>query len=92
MSRGLPAMLSDALGRGDRVAVATVVGGPGEGRQLLVWPAGHTYGDLGWPRLNQRVSLYAEQLFEKGPREMIKSFDVPGGARLDVRFEFPVLV
>ncbi|MGE0640230.1 MAG: XdhC family protein [Thermoanaerobaculia bacterium] len=91
MTLTVPAMLGDALGRGDRVAVATVVGGPGEGRQLLVWPAGHTYGDLGWPRLNQRVALYAEQLFEKGPREMIKTFDVPGGARLDVRFEFPAL-
>ena len=68
-----------------------VVGGPGEGRQLLVWPAGHTYGDLGWPRLNQRVALYAEQLFEKGPREMVKAFDVPGGVKLDVRFEFPAL-
>jgi hypothetical protein len=84
--------LSEALVRGDRVAVATVVRGTGEGRQLLVWPAGHTYGDLGWPRLNQRVALYAEQLFEKGPREMTKPFDVPGGEKLDVRFEFPQLV
>jgi hypothetical protein len=82
-------MLGAALRRGERVAVATVVGGPGEGRQLLVWPAGHTYGDLGWARLNQRVSLYAEQLFEKGPREMVKAFDVPGGVKLDVKFEFP---
>ena len=89
MSLPLREMLSDALARGERVAVATVVGGPGEGRQLLVWAAGHTYGDLGWPRLNQRVALYAEQLFEKGPREMVKPFDVPGGFKLDVRFEFP---
>jgi hypothetical protein len=86
------ARLADALSRGDRVALATVVGGPGEGRQLLVWPAGHTYGDLGWPRLNQRVALYAEQLFEKGPREMVKAFDNPAGEKLEVRFEFPVLV
>lgn len=89
MSEGVAALLREALARGERVAVATVVAGPGEGRQLLVWPAGHTYGDLGWPRLNQRVALYAEQLFEKGPREMVKPFDVPGGVKLDVRFEFP---
>jgi xanthine/CO dehydrogenase XdhC/CoxF family maturation factor len=89
MSERVAALLREALARGERVAVATVVGGPGEGRQLLVWPAGHTYGDLGWPRLNQRVALYAEQLFEKGPRAMVKSFDVPGGVKLDVRFEFP---
>lgn len=89
MTEPVPDRLAAALASGDRVAVATVVGGPGVGRQLLVWPAGHTYGDLGWPRLNQRVSLYAEQLFEKGPREMVKSFDIPGGAKLDVRFEFP---
>jgi len=92
MSLPLPEMLAVAVERGERIALATVVGGPGEGRQLLVWPAGHTYGDLGWPRLNQRVALYAEQLFEKGPRDMVKSFDVPGGEKLDVRFEFPRLV
>lgn len=92
MTEPVEARLAAALARDDRIAVATVVDGPGQGRQLLVWPAGHTYGDLGWPRLNQRVALYAEQLFEKGPREMVKGFDIPGGAKLDVRFEFPRLV
>lgn len=91
MSAALEEQLGRTLVQGERVAVATVVAGPGAGRRLLVWPAGHTFGDLGWPRLNQRVALYAEQLFEKGPREMTKTFDVPGGERLDVRFEFPRL-
>lgn len=92
MNARVDQMLVESLGRGDRVARAVVVAANGEERVLLVWPAGHTYGDLGWPRLNQRVALYAEQLFEKGPREMTKAFDMPGGARIDVRFEFPFLV
>jgi len=89
---GIDAMLVESLGRGDRVARAVVVSAQGEERVLLIWPAGHTYGDLGWPRLNQRVALYAEQLFEKGPREMTKVFDLPDGTRVAVRYEFPYLV
>ncbi|MDQ1349183.1 MAG: XdhC family protein [Acidobacteriota bacterium] len=91
MIRGLDSLLAESLGRGERVARATVVTAHGGERALLIWPAGHTFGDLGWPRLNQRVALYAEQLFEKGPREMIKAFDLPDGSRVDVRFEFPHL-
>ena len=85
-------MLADALGawRSRRGGHGREWSGRGSA-QLLIWPAGHTFGDLGWPRLNQRVALYAEQLFEKGPREMIKAFDLPDGARVDVRFEFPTL-
>jgi hypothetical protein len=84
-------LLTASLVRGERVARAVVVTARGEERALLIWPAGHTFGDLGWPRLNQRVALYAEQLFEKGPREMTKAFDLPDGTRVDVRFEFPHL-
>ncbi len=91
MSDGIEERLATSLGRGEAVAVATIVAGSGLGRRLLVWPAGHTYGDLGWPRLNQRVALYAEQLFDKGPRDGSKRFEVPGGERLEVRFEFPRL-
>ena len=91
MIRGLDGLLAESLGRGERVARATVLTAHGAERALLIWPAGHTFGDLGWPRLNQRVALYAEQLFEKGPREMTKSFDLPDGSRVDVRFEFPHL-
>ena len=91
MNGGVEEQLAQSLARGEQVARATV-GTPREGeRQLLIWPAGHTFGDLGWPRLNQRVALYAEQLFEKGPREMTKAFDLPDGTRVDVRFEFPHL-
>jgi len=91
VNRGVAALEAESLARGERVARAIVVV-PGAGEHvLLVWPAGHTFGDLGWPRLNQRVALYAEQLFEKGPREMTKAFDLPDGTRVDVRFEFPCL-
>lgn len=91
MSHGIDAIQDESLARGERVARATVRLPSGGERVLLVWPAGHTFGDLGWPRLNQRVALYAEQLFEKGPREMTKPFDLPDGTRVDVRFEFPHL-
>jgi hypothetical protein len=91
MSPEVDGMLAASLGRGERVARATVLGSGDESQALLVWPAGHTYGDLGWPRLNQRVALYAEQLFEKGPRDMTKSFDLPDGTQVEVRFEFPFL-
>lgn len=91
MSPTVEELLAASLVRGERVARAVVVTASGEERALLVWPAGHTFGDLGWPRLNQRVALYAEQLFEKGPREMTKAFDLPDGTRVDVRFEFPHL-
>ena len=91
MNRGVEALQAESLARGERVARATVVTPRVGERVLLIWPAGHTFGDLGWPRLNQRVALYAEQLFEKGPREMTKAFDLPDGTRVDVRFEFPHL-
>jgi hypothetical protein len=91
MGDEIDTLLAESLRRGERVARATVEM-PRDGvRYLLIWPAGHTFGDLGWPRLNQRVALYAEQLFEKGPREMTKAFDLPDGTRVDVRFEFPFL-
>jgi hypothetical protein len=71
------------------VAVATVAAGPHRGRRLLVWRAGHTRGDLGQPRLNQRAALYAEALLDKVrfPAQTRKVFDAPSGAS-EVTFEF----
>ena len=87
MSR-LDELLSDSRERGERVALATVLDGEHAGARLLVWSAGHTYGDLGWPRLNQRVALYAEQLFERGvTKSSRKRFDVPGAAKIEVALE-----
>jgi hypothetical protein len=71
------------------VAVATVLDGARAGSRLLVWSAGHTFGDLGWPRLNQRVALYAEQLFERGVAvPSRKRFDVPGAPRAEISIDF----
>lgn len=81
--------LAESLARGQAVAVATVVAGAGVGNRLLVWPAGHTRGDLGQPRLNQRAALYAEALLDKGkfPPQTRKQFDVAEGT-VEVAFEF----
>lgn len=75
-----------ALAPGQPVALARIVEGPGKGNWLLVWPAGHTKGDLGQARLNQRAALYAEQLFDRVPRPAQRSFDVDG-RRVTVTFE-----
>ncbi len=66
MDEAFERLLRDSAASGEPVVLATVLTGPGAGRRLLVWSAGHTFGDLGWPRLNQRVALYAEQLLERG--------------------------
>lgn len=71
------------------VAEATVVAGVNAGARLVIWPAGQIRGDLGWPRLNQRVALFAEQLFERGAREpSVKRFATPDAGDVEVRIEF----
>jgi hypothetical protein len=83
------AMVEAGAAGGETVALATVLTGQRLGARLVVWSAGHTFGDLGWPRLNQRVALYAEQLFERGARGVsTKRFDVPGEGSVEVRLEF----
>jgi hypothetical protein len=85
----LDAALAASRERGEPVARATVTAGPGGGNRMLIWRAGHARGDLGQPRLNQRASLYAEALLDKGkfPPRARKSFDIQGGA-VEVDFEF----
>lgn len=78
--------IEESLRRGVAVAFGAVVAGPGVGRQMLVWKAGQTRGNLGWPRLNQRAALYAEQLLERGPQAARKVFDQQG-ERIEVAFE-----
>lgn len=87
MSDDLDAAIAASLARHEPVALAVVADGPSRGQRMLVWKAGHTRGDLGWPRLNQRVALYAEQLLERNARPVEKPFDGQGG-RVLVRFEF----
>lgn len=67
--------LARALARGERVALATVRSGPWQGKRLLVWPGGEALGDLGAPRLNQRVALHAEALLERGSGTTRKPFE-----------------
>jgi xanthine/CO dehydrogenase XdhC/CoxF family maturation factor len=85
----LDAALAASRARGEPVALATVTAGPGAGSRMLIWKAGHARGSLGQPRLNQRASLYAEALLDKGkfPPRSRKSFDLHGGAA-EVEFEF----
>jgi hypothetical protein len=79
--------LARALARGERVALATVRSGPWVGKRLLVWPGGEAFGDLGAPRLNQRVALHAEALLEHGGGTTRKPFD-----HLGVSIEVEVVV
>jgi len=88
MSEESRAIVARCRAAGERLAVATALDGGHAGAQLLVWPAGHTFGDLGWPRLNQRVALYAEQLLERQAQAASsKRFEVPGAARVEIRIE-----
>jgi hypothetical protein len=71
------------------VAEATIVAGANSGARMRIWPAGQIRGNLGWPRLNQRVALYAEQLFERGARvPSVKRFATPDAGEVEVRIEF----
>jgi hypothetical protein len=89
MAESYESRIETSLRRGEAVALATVLTGPTAGRRLLIWAAGHTFGDLGWPRLNQRVALYAEQLLERGTRpSAAKKFDLPGAGSVEVSLEF----
>ncbi len=63
---------------GETVALARIVDGAPLGVRLLIWPGGQAMGDLGSPRFNQRVALYAEGLLVRGGSER-KRFEVPGG-------------
>ena len=77
--------LESCLASGQLVVLATVVDGPGVGRQLLIWPGGQTLGDLGSPRLNQQAALYGEQIastFEAGRKSITIDSD-----SLDIFFE-----
>jgi len=56
------AELAACLDRRELVVMASVVDGVGTGSQMLIWPRGETFGDLGSPRLNQRAALFAEQI------------------------------
>jgi xanthine dehydrogenase accessory factor len=64
MQREILDELTACLERNELVILATVVDGQGAGRQMLVWPRGETFGDLGSPRLNQRIALFAEQVIQ----------------------------
>lgn len=75
--------LERARAAGERVALARVVDGPWAGRRLLVWAGGQALGDLGAPRLNQRVSLHAETMLARGERTTRKPFELRG-SRVEV--------
>jgi xanthine dehydrogenase accessory factor len=62
------------------VALATVIGGPGLGAKLLVWPDGRTSGDLGSPGLNRQVIDHAMGLLAAVSESQALSFDVAGQA------------
>lgn len=89
MSESIDGWIERARVSGEPVLLATALDGPTAGARMLVWSAGHTFGDLGWPRLNQRVALYAEQLFgRRATAAQEKSFELPGSGRVRIRTEW----
>lgn len=58
----------------------------GRGRELLVWPSGETLGDLGAPRLNQRVALFVQQTLGHSGAQR-KRFPTAGGGSAEVLLE-----
>ncbi|RMH18088.1 MAG: xanthine dehydrogenase [Acidobacteria bacterium] len=57
--------LRQALADERLVILATVVGGPGAGGQLLLYPDGTRRGDLGIPELEAAVTTAAEEAFAR---------------------------
>lgn len=77
MRADLYAELERCLEEEELVALATVVDGPGAGRQMLVWPDGRTLGDLGSKELQRDVVELAGGLFpNRSGRETFGDADV----------------
>lgn len=85
-SPALERAIAESHAAGEGVVLATALSGPFAGQRLLIWSAGQVLGDLGWPRLNQRVALFGEQVFAGAPPLVTKKFDSPEGA-IEVRVE-----
>ncbi len=71
--------LARALAAGEAVAEAVAESGSPARPRPPLWSAGQSFGDLGWPRLNQRVALFAEQLLSGSATSGRKTFAMPGG-------------
>ncbi len=86
MSDSAAERFARATAQGEWAALVTVVEGPGVGNQLIVWVSGASYGDLGHPRLNQRVALFVEQLLGRTPTSspVRKRFPLPTGQAVEV--------
>lgn len=52
-------ILKQALKEEQLVALATILGGAGIGRKLLIWPDGQRVGSLGLTELDEQVQAYA---------------------------------
>lgn len=82
----LERQLVASLAAGQPVAQARLISGPGVGQEMLIWPAGEVFGDLGSPRLNQRIALYVEAQFTKGWRSTASKQFKHGGETYEVGF------
>lgn len=68
---------STAVNQGKLVSLATIISGPGIGRKLLLWPDGHSEGDLGEATLNEEVRVRAQAAFA---RQQSQRFQLPSAA------------
>ena len=67
--------LKQSLAAEELVALATVVGGPGMGSKLLVWPDGRSEGNLESPPLRDHILSRADQLLAE-QRSELATFDL----------------
>jgi xanthine dehydrogenase accessory factor len=56
-------ILASAIQKAKLVALATVIGGPGLGNKLLIWPTGETAGTLGATMIDAQVRSRTVDLF-----------------------------
>jgi len=81
---------ADAVKRGRLIGLATVIGGPGIGQKLLLWPSGASEGDLGAADLNQQVIERAKTALSAQQTERFTVATVAGEADVFLEIQAPL--
>jgi len=94
LSPEIYATLKQCLETEQRVALATILTGPGPGNKLFIWPDGRTQGELGSPELTGQVVRYAaDRLAALDPgRTTFKANDEPVDVFIEIFAPLPRLI